>query len=177
MTLIPSRRRGINERHEWSRTRNSETPISLVQTAPLHPRKRERPNSEDRPSRRRSVQPAWANLIANSMVNRNCGASNERYSVPFCHLLYFNDFILQFEPNEGDMHAEKFASLALISKLERAGPTLSNKKPRRQGEHAKDDVLNVRKAIRSVTKGKGATALAGKSGGKKGRPVARKGRR
>jgi hypothetical protein len=150
-----------------------------VQTVPPHPRKRERPSSEDKPSKRRLVQLAWANLIANSKANRNCEASNERYSISIAiyHSLFLMDFILQFEPNEGDMQAEKSASLALISKLERAGPTSSNKKPRKQGEDAKDDVLNVRKAIRSVTKGKGATALAGKSGGKKGRPAARKGRR
>ncbi|CAG7848698.1 SubName: Full=Related to RRS1-regulator of ribosome biogenesis {ECO:0000313/EMBL:CCA69080.1} [Serendipita indica DSM 11827] len=75
----------------------------------------------------------------------------------------------KFEPNEGDVQAEKSNALALLAKLERAGPT--SKKTKTDGEGG-DDVLNVRKAVRYATKGKGATSLAAKAskgGGKKGR--------
>lgn len=86
--------------------------------------------------------------------------------------------LLQFEPNEGDMQSEKSRSLSLLSKLEREGAVSTSKKSRKDGEGgARDDVLNVRKAIRSVTKGKGPTAVSGKGGGKKGRSAARKGKR
>ncbi|KAG9057394.1 Rhodanese- sulfurtransferase [Serendipita sp. 407] len=87
----------------------------------------------------------------------------------------------KFDPNEGDIQAEKSASLALISKLERDGSAPSSKKTKRDNESGtKDNVLNVRKAIRHVTKGKGATAMApkfSKGGGKKGRTTSGKGKR
>ena len=65
------------------------------------------------------------------------------------------------------------ASLSIAAKLEREGTTTNAKKPRREstGGGGGDDVLNVRKAIRNVSGGKGALAFAqrnGKSGGKKG---------
>lgn len=68
------------------------------------------------------------------------------------------------------MNEERTASLAIAAKLERDGPTA--KKSRREGTSGKDGVLNVRKAIRHASGGKGALALArgnAKSGGKKGR--------
>jgi regulator of ribosome biosynthesis len=84
-------------------------------------------------------------------------------------------WVHQFEPNEGDLQAEKAASLALLSKLDHTDPSSTSKKPRKEG---KDDILNVRKAVRYETKGKGATALAGKaSSGKKDRAGGKKGKR
>ncbi|CAG8585429.1 10582_t:CDS:2, partial [Acaulospora colombiana] len=85
----------------------------------------------------------------------------------------------KFDPNEGDLQAEKAASLALLSKLEHAGPSSTSKKARKEGGgEGKDDILNVRKAVRHETKGRGATALASKaSNGKKGRTGGKKGKR
>ncbi|KAL5530088.1 RRS1 [Sanghuangporus sanghuang] len=57
----------------------------------------------------------------------------------------------KFDPTERSVEEEKKASLALISKLDSSG-----KKSKGRG----DDVLNVRKAIRIASKGKGSVALA-----------------
>ncbi|PVF96459.1 RRS1-domain-containing protein [Serendipita vermifera] len=58
----------------------------------------------------------------------------------------------KFEPNEGDLQAEKAASLALLSKLEHAGSSSASKKVRKEGGgEGKDDILNVRKATFSQT--------------------------
>jgi len=73
---------------------------------------------------------------------------------------------------------ERKVSLAIAAKLEREGPTA--KKSRKGGDGGGDDVLNVRKAIRHVSGGKGALALAQssrKSGGKKGRAAKGKSKR
>ena len=56
----------------------------------------------------------------------------------------------QFEPAERSVDEEKRASLAIISKLGDG----TNRKTK-----SGDDVLNVRKAIRSASKGQGAAAL------------------
>jgi regulator of ribosome biosynthesis len=84
----------------------------------------------------------------------------------------------QFEPNEGNVDSEKNASLALVSKLEREGWSASSTKKARKsekdgggggGENAgTEGVLNVRKAVRYASKGRGATAMVPR-GGKKAR--------
>ena len=61
----------------------------------------------------------------------------------------------QFEPAEMSVEVEKKNSLALLTKLENA----PEKRAKRQG---KDDVLNVRKAVRFASKGEGGVALARK---------------
>ncbi|KAL5487707.1 RRS1 [Sanghuangporus weigelae] len=57
----------------------------------------------------------------------------------------------KFDPTERSVEEEKKASLALISKLDSSG---------RKRKGGGDDVLNVRKAIRNASKGKGSVALA-----------------
>ena len=71
----------------------------------------------------------------------------------------------QFDPTEVSASAEKSHNLAILQKLDREPAT---KKAKRG-----DDVLNVRKAIRSVSKGKGSAALAREGSGSK----AKRGRR
>jgi len=61
-------------------------------------------------------------------------------------------FFLQFEPAEAPIEGEKKASLALLSRLE------SDAKKIRK-EPAGDSILNVRKAVRFASKGRGAIAL------------------
>ncbi|KAF8515004.1 ribosome biogenesis regulatory protein-domain-containing protein [Gautieria morchelliformis] len=73
----------------------------------------------------------------------------------------------KFDPNEASTEAERKTSLAIVSKLDGA-----NKRPKQNG--GGDDVLNVRKAIRSVSKGKGAAALATR--GKGGKRMSGKGK-
>lgn len=77
-------------------------------------------------------------------------------------------FCLQFDPTEVSASNEKSHNLAIFQGLDR-GPTA--KKSRSSG----DDVLNVRKAIRSASKGKGSAALSREGGGAKSR--SNKGRR
>ncbi|KAF8555386.1 RRS1-domain-containing protein [Imleria badia] len=73
----------------------------------------------------------------------------------------------KFDPAEASAEQEKQSSLALLSKLE--GETKRARK-----EKGGDDVLNVRKAIRTVSKGRGGVALgretakAARSKGKRG---------
>ncbi|KAG2135750.1 ribosome biogenesis regulatory protein-domain-containing protein [Suillus bovinus] len=76
----------------------------------------------------------------------------------------------KFEATETSVEQEKQASLAVLSKLD------GDVKIARKEKGAGDDVLNVRKAIRNVSKGKGGVALAreankkgarGKRGGKR----------
>ncbi|KAF8138940.1 ribosome biogenesis regulatory protein-domain-containing protein [Boletus edulis] len=73
----------------------------------------------------------------------------------------------KFDPAEASVEQEKQTSLALLSKLEGEA--------KRTRKDKGDDVLNVRKAIRTVSKGKGGVALgretaqAGKSKGKRGK--------
>ncbi|KAI9574256.1 ribosome biogenesis regulatory protein-domain-containing protein, partial [Boletus coccyginus] len=65
----------------------------------------------------------------------------------------------KFDPAEASVEQEKQTSLALLSKLE--GETKRARK-----EKGGDDVLNVRKAIRVVSKGKGGVALGRETAGK-----------
>ncbi|KAF9809850.1 hypothetical protein IEO21_07211 [Rhodonia placenta] len=74
----------------------------------------------------------------------------------------------KFDPTEVSASNEKSHNLAIFQGLDR-GPTA--KKSRSSG----DDVLNVRKAIRSASKGKGSAALSREGGGAKSR--SNKGRR
>lgn len=66
---------------------------------------------------------------------------------------------MQFEPAEVPVEREKAANLALIQKMEREP---RQKKAKRD---TRDDVLNVRKAVRVTSGGKGSVALAKFSGG------------
>ncbi|KAF9006650.1 ribosome biogenesis regulatory protein-domain-containing protein [Cyathus striatus] len=73
----------------------------------------------------------------------------------------------KFEPTTASAESEKKSSLAIISRMDSDA-----KKTRR--EPKEEGVLNVRKAVRFASKGKGSFALAGKVGpksakGKKGR--------
>ncbi|EED78367.1 predicted protein [Postia placenta Mad-698-R] len=74
----------------------------------------------------------------------------------------------KFDPTEVSASNEKSHNLAILQGLDR-GPTA--KKSRSSG----DDVLNVRKAIRVASKGKGSAALSREGGGAKSR--SNKGRR
>ncbi|KIK96067.1 hypothetical protein PAXRUDRAFT_139324 [Paxillus rubicundulus Ve08.2h10] len=68
----------------------------------------------------------------------------------------------KFDPTEASAEQEKQASLALLSKLD-------GEAKRRSKDTGGDNVLNVRKAIRSVSRGKGGVALgrdAGRGGAK-----------
>jgi regulator of ribosome biosynthesis len=77
---------------------------------------------------------------------------------------------LQFEATETSVEQEKQASLAVLSKLD------GDVNRARREKDAGDGILNVRKAIRNVSKGRGGVALAreanrkgakGKRGGKR----------
>ncbi|KIL70305.1 hypothetical protein M378DRAFT_189851 [Amanita muscaria Koide BX008] len=66
----------------------------------------------------------------------------------------------KFNPTEENAEDERKASLALLSKIE------SDAKKMRKDPQREDNIVNVRKAIRHASKGKGALAMAGKSDGK-----------
>ena len=71
--------------------------------------------------------------------------------------------LLQFEPIE---KSERSANLALVKQIENGGGSSSMKKAKRDagGDGAgAGDVVNVRKAVRFASAGKGAAALARKS--------------
>ncbi|KAI0774522.1 RRS1-domain-containing protein [Fomes fomentarius] len=75
----------------------------------------------------------------------------------------------KFEPTEISATNEKAHNLAIMSRLDKE-PSL--KKAKRSSESSGDAVLNVRKAIRATSKGKGSAALARErstSKGKKGK--------
>lgn len=65
----------------------------------------------------------------------------------------------QFDPAEVSADKEKSSNLAILSKLGREPVA---KKSRKSG----DDVVNVRKAVRAVSGGRGSAALAQRSNGK-----------
>ena len=69
---------------------------------------------------------------------------------------------LQFDPTEVSADREKSQNLAILSKLDKDPGAKKAKK-----SEGGDDVLNVRKAIRSASKGKGSASLARSSSGKK----------
>ncbi len=71
--------------------------------------------------------------------------------------------LVQFDPAERSVDSEKKSALALISKLDH-----QSKKPKISPEGGTGDVLNVRKAVRYASKGKGGVALAqGQAAGKR----------
>jgi len=72
----------------------------------------------------------------------------------------------KFEPTESN---ETKNSLAIIQKLDG-----DSKRSKKDGG---DDVLNVRKAIRTASRGRGAVALGRDSGGRGGRGARRGGKR
>jgi len=78
------------------------------------------------------------------------------------------DLRLQFEPTEAPVEREKAANIALIQKME--------KEPRQKKakKDTGDDVVNVRKAIRATSGGKGSVALARSSGGGKAKGKSRR---
>lgn len=76
---------------------------------------------------------------------------------------------MQFDPSEQSAESEKKASLALISKLD---GTSKKSKREHAGGGGQDDVLNVRKAVRFASKGKGGVALGREKEGRgKGKPM------
>ncbi|KAI1796137.1 RRS1-domain-containing protein [Ganoderma leucocontextum] len=76
----------------------------------------------------------------------------------------------KFEPAEISASQEKSQNLAILAKV---GKEPATKKSKKSSESSGGDVLNVRKAIRTVSKGKGSAALArngsSSSKGKKGK--------
>ena len=68
---------------------------------------------------------------------------------------------LQFDPTEVSAKAEQSQNMAILSKLDR--------EPEAKKSKTSSDVLNVRKAVRFASKGKGSAALAGDANGKKGK--------
>ena len=72
---------------------------------------------------------------------------------------------MQFDPTEVSAEREKSQNLAILSKLDK-DPGAKKAKKAKKSEGG-DDVLNVRKAIRSASKGKGSASLARSSSGKK----------
>ncbi|TFK55633.1 RRS1-domain-containing protein [Heliocybe sulcata] len=76
----------------------------------------------------------------------------------------------KFEPNERSVEEEKKNSLSIISKLE------SDTKRAKKEKGGGDDVVNVRKAIRNASGGKGSAALSRGSSGK-GKGTKGKGKR
>lgn len=68
----------------------------------------------------------------------------------------------QFDPTERPAESEKQNNMAILAKLDKEPAAKKSKK----SESGGSDVLNVRKAIRSASKGKGSAALARDSGGK-----------
>ena len=75
--------------------------------------------------------------------------------------------LLQFEPTESN---QTKSTLAILSKLDGEA-----KRSKKDGD--KDDVLNIRKAIRSQSRGRGGVALARDGGGGRGRGGKRGGKR
>ena len=59
----------------------------------------------------------------------------------------------QFDPTEASAETEKQASLALIQRME------SDAKKMRREPQKEESVLNVRKAVKFASKGRGALAL------------------
>jgi regulator of ribosome biosynthesis len=104
-------------------------------------------------------------------------------SSPFAFPYRGNLISAQFEPAEKSLDSEKKTSLAILSKLD------GTKRPRKEssgGPPAGDDVLNVRKAVRFASKGRGGLALgremrgretAGRGGRGRGRGGGRGGKR
>ncbi|KAH9850832.1 ribosome biogenesis regulatory protein-domain-containing protein [Lenzites betulinus] len=70
----------------------------------------------------------------------------------------------KFEPTEIAAANEKSNNMAILAKLDRE-PSSKKSKHSAQGSNS-SDVLNVRKAIRTASRGKGSAALARESGGK-----------
>ena len=68
-------------------------------------------------------------------------------------------FPIQFEPTEAPLENEKNASLALLSRLD------SDAKKTRREPQPEDNVLNVRKAVRFASKGRGGIALGREASG------------
>jgi len=71
----------------------------------------------------------------------------------------------KFEPAEAPVEQEKAANLALIQRMEKEPRKKKTKKD------TGDNVLNVRKAIRTASRGKGSVALAKSSRG--GKPTSK----
>ncbi|OBZ70190.1 Ribosome biogenesis regulatory [Grifola frondosa] len=72
----------------------------------------------------------------------------------------------KFEANEMPAANEKSNNLAILSKLDREPLAKKTRKGPQESAPGSSDVLNVRKAIRSASRGKGSAALAREGGGK-----------
>lgn len=78
------------------------------------------------------------------------------------------DLSWQIEPTEAPAEQEKAVNLALIQRMEKEPPKKKVKKA------PADDVLNVRKAIRATSQGKGSVALAKSPGRSKAKGKTRR---
>lgn len=74
----------------------------------------------------------------------------------------YNTFFIQFDATEVSAAAEKSHNMDILSRL---GREPSARKPKTDGS----DVVNVRKAVKFASQGKGSAALARQSTGNKGK--------
>lgn len=69
--------------------------------------------------------------------------------------------LLQFDPTEASVEQEKNASLSLLAKMD------SDYKKMGKEPRAEEKELNIRKAVRFASRGKGGVALGREMGGKR----------
>ena len=81
------------------------------------------------------------------------GVKRKVYSLLSCQAPVAN-LTSQVEPTEAPAEQERAVNLALIQRMEKEPPKKKVKKD------TADDVLNVRKAIRATSQGRGSVALA-----------------
>lgn len=82
---------------------------------------------------------------------------------------------LKFAPNEQSTKSETKNSLAILSRIDGSKSSAISKKSRRDPTTTEDGVLNVRKAVRHASGGRGAAALGRDLERKKG--AGRKGKK
>ena len=84
-------------------------------------------------------------------------------------ILASRSFLSKFDPTEAPIEQETKASLALLSRME------SDAKKTRREPVPEESVLNVRKAVRFASKGRGGVALGrDAAGGGKGKKVGKR---
>lgn len=71
----------------------------------------------------------------------------------FCYRYSYSQIAFQFDPTEVSVEQEKNASLSLLAKMD------SDHKKMRKEPRAEETELNVRKAVRFASRGKGGLAL------------------
>lgn len=83
---------------------------------------------------------------------------------------FLTGYLDQFDPTEASSHDEKQASLALLQRMD------SDARKMRSEPRKEDSVLNVRKAVRFASKGRGGLALGREVAGGKSRRGGKSGR-